>query len=121
MTVDPDRRPGTQPPDPTLMRNQPALRTSSGTIWLVMGGLFAAASLIPLVALGFVRPGPSAPLAIIAAVLVVIFFAAMVVTRVVVKPGPRRLRYLMIFLLAMAATALIGVLALGMIEGGAVA
>lgn len=48
--------PGDPPPvasrlDPTKMANQPALRTSNGLVWLIMGGLFAAASLVPFAAL----------------------------------------------------------------------
>ena len=41
--------------DPTKMVNQPALRTSSGLSWIIVGGLFAAVSLVPLGLLVFAR------------------------------------------------------------------
>src|SRR5690606_22044195 len=67
--------------DPTKMMNQPALQTSSGRIWLVMGGLFMVVSLIPLGALAFIRQGPSAPLAMVVGVGVIGLYAAMVGAR----------------------------------------
>lgn len=96
--------------DPTRVLNQPALRTSSGTVWLVVGALFAALSLIPLGALALVRQGPSASLATIISIAVIGLYLAMIVIRVSVRAQGIRLRVLMIVFLAMAATALFGVL-----------
>ncbi len=33
--------------DPTRMANQPALRTSSGAVWLIVAAIFTAVSLVP--------------------------------------------------------------------------
>lgn len=95
-------------PDPTKMKNQPALQTSSGLIWVVMGGLFAILSLIPLVLL-IVSAGPSQPVAIAAAALVVLLYALLVVLRLTIPSGPRRLRWLAVCMLTMALVALLGV------------
>jgi hypothetical protein len=43
-------------PDPTWIRNQPALTTSSGTIWLVVGGIMAVIAFALLVAMGSLHP-----------------------------------------------------------------
>lgn len=102
--------------DPTKMMNQPALQTSSGRIWLVMGGLFMVVSLIPLGALAFIRQGPSAPLAMVVGVGVIGLYAAMVGARLAVKPGPIRLRFMATFMIAMAALALFGIIACTYLE-----
>lgn len=102
-------------PDPTKMTNQPALQTSSGLIWVVMGGLFAILSLVPLVML-IVSGGASRPVAITAAALVVLLYALLVVLRVAIPPGPRRLRWLAVCMLTMALAALLGVWLCALIE-----
>lgn len=95
--------------DPTRMRNQPALRTSSGTVWIVMGGLFAAASLIPLVM--FIARGNEAArgAAVVVAVIVVALYGMILIARLAIRPGPARLRTMAAAMLTMAAVALIGV------------
>lgn len=93
--------------DPTRQRDQPALTTSSGLIWLVVGGLFAAISLgvlIPLTTL------PPAGVALTAAVIVVVLYAGMVMVRLLTRPGRRRLGLLLGGMLGIAASALIAVL-----------
>ncbi|MBK0418233.1 hypothetical protein JD276_04210 [Leucobacter sp. CSA1] len=98
------------------MANQPALRTSSGNVWVIVGFLFAAASMIPLSALIFVSPGRSAPVAWATAVAVVVFFAALLLTRFLARPGAGRLRRLAVYFLTMAAVALIGILVSAFLE-----
>ncbi|QDZ15156.1 hypothetical protein [Humibacter ginsenosidimutans] len=71
--------------DPTLVRNQSALRTSSGRVWLVVGGILAAVCIIVLL----VQWGNSVPLAAIGAVVVALFYAAMIVVRYLLPSPPR--------------------------------
>jgi hypothetical protein len=87
--------------------SQPALRTSSGTVWLVVAALFACMSLVPLVAIA-VDGGPAESIAIVTATLVVGLLLAMLVIRWTVLAGPPRLRALAGCLLAMALIALVG-------------
>ena len=94
--------------DPTSMSNQPALQTSTGRIWLVMGGLFAALSMIPLVALA-AGGGPSMPLAVTTIAAVIVLYAAMIAIRFTVEQRQRRLWWMAACMLMMAAVALIGV------------
>ncbi|MBN9612697.1 MAG: hypothetical protein J0H64_04410 [Actinobacteria bacterium] len=102
--------------DPTRVLNQAALQTSSGRIWIVMGGLFALISLVPLSLLIFAGNGWSRGVAIPVAVTVIVLFAAIVLARFVLRPGPLRLRVMAACMLAMAAVALGGVLACAIIE-----
>lgn len=97
----------TEPGDPTRQREQPALTTSPGTVWLVVGGLFALVSLgvlVPMVAL------PGGGVALAAAIIVAVLYVGMVVARFVAPPGRRRLGVLAVGMLAMARVALVGVL-----------
>lgn len=104
--------------DPTRMANQPALRNSSGAIWLVMGAFFLAASAVPLGALGFIREGSSENLARVLLVAVVVLYVAMVVIRIVVKDRVTRLRTMAGCFLTMAATALLGLIGCAFLERG---
>ncbi|MET4638272.1 hypothetical protein [Mycetocola sp. 2940] len=73
--------------DPTQVRSQPSLTTSTGTIWIVFGAVLAvvcAGVLLALVPLGPV-------IAWVGLVLVVALFVAMIVVRFATHPGPRRL------------------------------
>lgn len=105
--------------DPTRMANQPALRSSDGTIWIVVGGLFTLICLVPLSLLTVVDPRGSAPVAWITAILVVGSYAALLVTRWSVDHRERRLRIMAILMLAMAAIALIGLMTCAAIEWSA--
>jgi len=90
----------------TRVRDQGPLTTSTGRIWLVVGGLFA------LVALGLLVPMTALPppgVALVAAVLVVLLYAAMVVVRIAVPRGRRRLAALAWLTLAMGVVATVGV------------
>lgn len=93
--------------DPTLVTSQPALRSSSGAIWLVVAALFAVMSLVPLVAIA-VDGGPAESVALVTATLVVGLLLAMLVIRWTVREGPPRLRALAGCFLGMALIALIG-------------
>ena len=94
--------------DPTLVRNQPSLRTSDGLIWIVVAGLFALISAVPLV-LMLAYPGPSAPLAWVTLVRMVMLYGGVVACRFFVD-RERRLRLMAIGMLAMAAVVLLGLL-----------
>lgn len=101
--------------DPTLVRNQPALQTSPGTIWLIVGGLFLAVCLVPLS--GIALDGPPAGLvAIVTIVILVALYAAMVAVRLSSSPGPRRLRRMAFCFLGMAGVALIGMIVCVLIQ-----
>lgn len=103
------RNPTGEPLDPTKMVNQPSLRTSHGLVWLIVGGLFAAASLIPFSLLAFAGTGRSTGAAITVGIVILVLYAAMLVSRFAIRPGPVRLWVLAGCMLAMALAALIGV------------
>jgi len=93
--------------DPTRQRDQPALTTSSGLIWVIMGGLLAAISvgvLIPLFG------SPPRGVAITAAIVVAVIYLGMLAVRFAVRPGRRRLAVLAGGMITIAAVALVGVL-----------
>ena len=95
--------------DPTLVRNQPALTSSSGLAWLIVGGLLAVtgiAVLAPLIGLG--PPGvPVGGIALLAAIYLV-----MVVVRFTTVGGRFRLA---IMATCMIAIAVVGLVAVGII------
>jgi hypothetical protein len=104
----PDRPPQR---DETRLTEQPSLTFSTGRIWLVVGGLFAAIALgvlIPEIVLGL--PPRGLPLA--AAIVVVLLYALMLVARfaVPVTRLRRRLGMLAIGMLAIAAVSLAAVI-----------
>ena len=99
------------PRDPTRIREQPALTTSSGAIWLIVGALFAVIAIGVLLALATRVPaGP----AIGAAVAVAVLYLGMVVVRLAVPAYRRRLRLglMAVLMLTMAAVSLGTVLVL---------
>jgi hypothetical protein len=74
--------------DPTRVVNQPALTTSTGRSWLLLGGLFT------LIALGVLIPMTALPprgVALVAAILVAALYLGMLVVRATVPAGRRRL------------------------------
>ncbi|UYO96196.1 hypothetical protein OED01_11355 [Microbacterium sp. M28] len=105
--------------DETLVRNQPALRTSDGTIWVLVAGAFAIACAIPLVLI-LANPGGAGPVAWMTLVLVALSYAGLVATRFLIEDRTRRLRVLAVLMLAMAAVALAGLFACVMIAWSAV-
>lgn len=95
------------PRDPTQLRSQPALTTSSGRSWLIVGGIFtvvALAVLIPMI--GFPPPG----VALVAAIVVAVGYATMIVARLAV-PEQRRRRRLGIMATAMLVSAAVALVA----------
>lgn len=108
---------GTPRPDPTKMANQPALQRSRGMIWIVMGGLFLIISLVPLGALTFAGTGRSAGVAIVAALVIIVLYAALLGARFGIGRQRLRLRVMAGCMLAMAAVALIGLWVSALIEG----
>jgi hypothetical protein len=81
--------------DPMRMRNQPALRTSSGLRWLVVGAALTAIALVILVPMTEMPPTGVAGAAIIADLALL---AGMVVARLVVPHGAVRLRVMAVAL-----------------------
>lgn len=110
---------GTPQPDPTKMANQPALQKSSGTIWVVMGGLFLIASLISFGAVIVGGGGQATPLAVTISIAVIVLYLALLVTRFVVKRKPQRLRIMAGCMLSMAFLSLVGIWVCAMIENAA--
>ncbi len=91
--------PDDEEPDPTLMRNQASLTTSSGRIWLILGGLL---TLIAAVVLAFELPLRPAGVALFGLVSVLALYAAMVVVRLTIPPGRRRLGWMAALMIAIA-------------------
>ena len=73
--------------DPTRVGDQPALRTASGSNWLVWGAVTAVLVAAVMVLMAIRSPAVGWP----ALVAVVVLFVAMVVVRVVVRPRRARL------------------------------
>ena len=98
--------------DPTRQRNQPALTTSSGLIWLILGGLLAAISLVVLIPmLDFAPHG----VALAAVVAIVVLYVGMVVVRFAVAPGRLRLGLMAAGMIAIALVALGAVVAVALV------
>jgi hypothetical protein len=89
------------------VRAQPALTSSSGAIWLIVGGLFVLLSGIVLVLL---LPLPPHGVALGALIAILVLYAAMVVVRLTVRRRRRMLGSLAVLMLAIAAVALGAVL-----------
>ena len=92
--------------DPTRIRNQPALTTSNGRIWLIVGGLFAAISLAVLVPMTALEPRG---VALTAAIIDVVLYLGMLAARLFVRPGRLRLGLMAVAMLAIAAVSLVAV------------
>jgi hypothetical protein len=92
--------------DPTLVRNQPALTSSTGRVWLIVGAVLAAICTAMLL----LQIRNSATEAITGACVVVALYAAMVLVRVVTRPGRGRLTVMAALFGAMAAWTLIWLL-----------
>lgn len=102
--------------DPTKMVNQPALQSSNGRVWMIMGGLFAAASMIPFGLLVFAGSGRSRGTALTAAVIVLVLYAALLTARFAISRRRTRLRVMAVCMLGMAAVALVGIWLCALIE-----
>lgn len=98
--------------DPTLMRNQPALRRSQGLIWIVAGAIFAAVSLVVFLPLTATQP----TLAWAGILIVLGLFAAMLIVRFTVKSHKTRMLTLATLLIATAIAGLVIVVLISMSE-----
>lgn len=96
-------QPDSARPDPTLIRNQPSLTTSSGLIWLVVGGLFAAISIVVLAFLVGLEP---AGLALGGIIATAVLYLSMILVRLFVSRPRLRLGLLATAMLLMAAITL---------------
>ena len=90
--------------DPTQMRNQPSLTTSTGRIWLIVGGLFTAISLGVLIAMSRLEP---VGVATAAAIAVALLYLLMIAARLGVRAGRRRLAIMAAAMLTSALIALV--------------
>jgi hypothetical protein len=98
--------------DPTRMSDQPALTTSSGRVWMIVGTVLVIVCVGVLIALLPVHAG----VAITGAVIDVVAYAAMWVARVAVRQKRARLLTLAILFGVITATTLVCAL---IISGGA--
>jgi hypothetical protein len=89
--------------DPTQVRSQPALTSSTGLIWILLGAVLAAVCIGVLLALVALQP----VIAWVGIALVAVLFVAMVVTRFAVRHGRRRLTAMASFFGAMALVTLV--------------
>lgn len=95
--------------DPTLVRNQPALTSSSGLVWIIVGGILAVtgiAVLAPLIGLG--PPG----VAVGGIALLSAIYLVMVAVRFTTAGGRFRLA---IMATCMIAIAVVGLVTVGLI------
>jgi len=96
--------------DPTRVTNQPSLTTSQGTVWLVVGGLMAAISVVLLLALQQVD---SSGIALAAVVAIVLLYLGMVEVRLLVRGLRLRLALMAVCFGLIAAVALAVVMVIG--------
>lgn len=99
--------------DPTKMNTQPSLTTSTGTIWLVLGGLMAA---ISVVLLWTMQQLDSRGVALLGIVVILLLYVAMVEIRLLVRRLRTRLLLMAIAFGAIALVALAAVIAIGTFE-----
>ena len=97
-----------QPLDPTRLRDQPALTSSQGRSWLILGGLLALISLGVLVPMALMNM-PPVPVPLTAAIVIVSLYLGMVIVRFATPPGRLRLGLLAIDMLAIAFVAVLAV------------
>lgn len=93
--------------DPTRMGNQPSLTTSTGTSWLIVGGIMAAISVALLIALQQVN---SSGIALLGVVLIVISYLVMVEARLLMRNLRSRLIVMATFFGIIAVVALVFVI-----------
>jgi Flp pilus assembly protein TadB len=97
--------------DPTKVTNQPSLTTSTGRIWLILGGIMAAIAVVLLWSLQQVN---STGVAIVGIVVILLLYVAMVEVRLLVRGGRLRLALMAVCFGGIAAVALVCVLVIGM-------
>lgn len=102
--------------DPTRIGDQPALRTSSGAVWLVAGGVLAALCIGLLLALNSLQP----PVGLIGAGVVFALYLFMVAAALAIPARHARLVTLACLMIAIAITGLAFVLVINTVEWAAV-
>lgn len=98
---------GPREEDPTLVRNQPALRGGGRGSWLLLGGLLSAVAITVLALEVQLQPAIAVP----AIVLILVLYGLMVTTAVVTRPARRRSYTLAWLMGAIALTGLLSVTA----------
>lgn len=106
-------RPGRR--DPTRMGDQPALRTSSGGIWLLVGGALAVLCIALLLALNTLQP----PVGLIGAGVVLVLYVFMVAAVLAIPARRARLVTLAVLMIAIAIVGLVFVLIVNTAEWAA--
>ncbi len=102
--------------DPTRIGDQPALRTSSGAVWLIVGGVLAALCIGLLIALDSLQP----PVGVIGAGIVLVLYVFMVAAVLAIPRTRIRLLTLAVLMIAMAIAGLVFVLIVNAAEWAAV-
>lgn len=96
------------PLDPTRLRDQPALTSSKGRSWLILGGLLTLISLgvlVPMAAMNM----PPVGVPQTAVIVVIALYLGMIIVRFATPPGRLRLGLLAIDMLAIAFVAVLAV------------
>jgi len=96
-----------EPIDSSRISDQPALRSASGTIWVVAGGLFLiviAAVLAAIISAG----GPAVGYAITTIAVATALYLVLLISRFAIRPGRVRLWVMAGSMIGMALVALIG-------------
>lgn len=91
--------------DVTRVTNQPALTTSTGRVWLIVGALLSAVCLATLLVVATTHPA-----ALIGAAIVLALYALLVVTRLAVRRQRLRLRLLAVVFAAIAVSTIVTLL-----------
>src|SRR5699024_4710547 len=108
-----------EPFDSSRISDQPALRSASGTFWVVAGGLFLvviAAVLAAIISSG----GPAVGYAITTIAVVAALYLVLLIARFAIRPGKTRLWVMAGSMIGMAGVALIGlVVCVGAASAGA--
>ena len=108
-----------EPIDSSRISDQPALRSATGTIWVVAGGLFLiviAAVLAAIVSSG----GPATGYAITTIAVAVVLYLVILITRFAARPGKTRLPIMAGAMIGMGVFSLIGlVLCVGVASSAA--
>ncbi|MGC3021758.1 MULTISPECIES: hypothetical protein [unclassified Brevibacterium] len=108
-----------EPIDSSNIGDQPSLRSSSGTIWIVAGGIFLV--VISGVLAAVISSGGQAVRTAITTIIIAAFlYLVLLIARFAVRPGAARLRVMAAAMIGMAVAALIGlVLCVGAASAGA--
>lgn len=101
--------------DPTRIGDQPALRTSSGAVWLIVGGALAVVCIGLLLGLNSLQP----PVGLIGAGIVLLLYVFMLAAVLAIPRTRARLLTLAALMIAIATTALVFVLIVNTAEWAA--